>query len=250
MPLSAVFPSEFSDLLSPRGRRVLAGRDAALCGALARPACRFVAVNGLIDRKRAAACLQLLDKRMLPVMSEMADIIPPESLWGMTQNYAEQLPKTMRVQTAYLQRRRTRAYAQAEELGLLPMLRSESFAALAAVVAGRALKRKSGAQVLCYGPGDYAGPHNDHHPQEADAAKGYLDVHISLATPAVAHHWLVYASQGHLQNIANVNTLGGMTFYRLPFWHYTTPLAAKRRQEAAARRWLLLGTFLFKTPLY
>lgn len=84
---------------------------------------------------------------------------------------------------------------------------------------------------------------------EADAAKGYLDVHISLATPAVAHHWLVYASQGHLQNIANVNTLGGMTFYRLPFWHYTTPLAAKRRQEAEARRWLLLSTFSWPVQL-
>jgi hypothetical protein len=32
--------------------------------------------------------------------------------------------------------------------------------------------------------------------------------------------------------------------YRLPFWHYTTPLAAKPGAEATARRWVLLGTFL------
>jgi hypothetical protein len=32
--------------------------------------------------------------------------------------------------------------------------------------------------------------------------------------------------------------------YRLPFWHYTTPLVAKPGAEDAARRWVLLGTFL------
>ena len=121
---------------------------------------------------------------------------------------------------------------------------------MAAAVGGRALKKKRGAQALCYGAGDYAGPHNDHHPQEAEAQRGYLDVHISLATPSVAHQWLVYASEGHLQNITNVNTLGGMTFYRLPFWHYATPLAAKRAQASRARRWVLLGTFLFDKPMY
>jgi hypothetical protein len=37
--------------------------------------------------------------------------------------------------------------------------------------------------------------------------------------------------------------------YRLPFWHYTTPLIAKRGQEARARRWLLLGSFDYEPPL-
>jgi hypothetical protein len=41
-----------------------------------------------------------------------------------------------------------------------------------------------------------------------------------------------------------VNTVGGVTVYRLPFWHYTTPLMARPGQDAAARRWVLLGTFL------
>jgi len=37
--------------------------------------------------------------------------------------------------------------------------------------------------------------------------------------------------------------------YRLPFWHYTTPLLAKRGREAEARRWLLLGSFDYDPPL-
>jgi hypothetical protein len=36
--------------------------------------------------------------------------------------------------------------------------------------------------------------------------------------------------------------------YRLPFWHFTTPLAAKPGRADDARRWLLLGTFLPAGP--
>jgi len=39
---------------------------------------------------------------------------------------------------------------------------------------------------------------------------------------------------------------GLISAYRLPFWHFTTPLEAKRGQSDAARRWVLLGTFLYK----
>ena len=38
--------------------------------------------------------------------------------------------------------------------------------------------------------------------------------------------------------------MGGVTCYRLPVWHYTTPMVAKRGREGDARRWVLLGTFL------
>jgi hypothetical protein len=124
------------------------------------------------------------------------------------------------------------------------MLRSESFGAFAAAVSGRALRRRWGIQVLCYGPGDYSGPHNDHHPEDPDARDGYVDMHVTLATPGVAHQWLVYAKGGHFSEISSVNTLGGVTVYRLPFWHYTTPLVARPGAEDSARRWVLLGTFL------
>ena len=68
---------------------------------------------------------------------------------------------------------------------------------------------------------------------------------IGLATPAVASQWLVYEQDGHFSAMADVNTVGGITAYRLPFWHYTTPLQARRGREAEARRWVLLGTFLY-----
>jgi len=70
-------------------------------------------------------------------------------------------------------------------------------------------------------------------------------VHVSLSTPAVAGQSLVYESGGHFCQQIELATLGGITAYRLPLWHYTTPLQARPGQEQAARRWLLLGTFLY-----
>lgn len=80
---------------------------------------------------------------------------------------------------------------------MVGLLRSASFAAFAEVLAGRPLRRRWGIQTLCYVPGDYSGPHNDHHPEEAEAKDGYIDVHVTLATRGVAHQWLVYAHDGH-----------------------------------------------------
>jgi len=242
------FPSEFEDLLSREGRRALAGHS-PLCGALADPRRRFIAMRGLIKPRMARAAAALLSRALYDSLSSIDQPIPPEAMWEMTANYAEQLPKTARVKTAYLERRRGRAYQRAEAAGLVAMLRSVSFGAFAAALAGRDLKPRWGIQALCYGPGDYAGPHNDHHPEEPAASRGYLDVHVTLAGSGVAQQWLVYARQGHFSEVVDVATAGGITAYRLPFWHYTTPLVAKPRAKAAdARRWVLLGTFLYKRP--
>jgi hypothetical protein len=238
------FPSEFADLLTPKGRRILEGRDRDACGALLKPGQRFVALTGVLDAKKAAACRDLLESSLEKTLTPMEEPIPPESIWGMKENYEELLPKTVRVRTAMLESRRSRSWAVAERVGLVRLLRSDSFAAFAAAVSGRPLRRKWGIQLLCYGPGDYAGPHNDHHPEDAEAFDGYVDMHLTFATPAVAHQWLVYSKQGHFSQMASVNTLGGITVYRLPFWHYTTPLMARPDAEADARRWVLLGTFL------
>ena len=242
------FPGEFEDLLSREGRRVLAGAS-LLCGALADPQHRFIAAAGLIQPQKARAAAALLNRALYDSLSSIDQPIPADAMWEMTENYGEMLPKTARVKTAYLDRRRARAYKAAEAAGLLAMLRSESFGVFAAALAGRELRPRWGIQALCYGPGDYAGPHNDHHPQEAVASHGYLDMHITLAGRGVAQQWLVYARQGHFSEVVDVATAGGLTAYRLPFWHYTTPLVAKRgAAEADARRWVLLGTFLYKRP--
>lgn len=239
------FPAEFADLLTPKGTALLAGRHAQ-AGALAAPRTRFLALGGLVDARPARAVAALLDKALLPHVREMAQPIPPETIWEQTQNYAEALPKTMRQRTAHLDNARSAAFKAAQEIGLIAMLRSDSYRAFAAALAGRPLKQKYGLQAIAYGAGDYAGPHTDHHPEEPDARRGYLDMHLSFATPAVRDQYLVYAKTGHFTEMVEVTqTAGLVTAYRLPFWHYTTPLRAKPKKENDARRWVLLGTFLF-----
>ncbi|MCP3097549.1 hypothetical protein LZ198_01525 [Myxococcus sp. K15C18031901] len=242
------FPNEFADLLTPKGRRILDGKDASVTGVLLDPARRFVSLAGVVDVTKATRCRDLLDAALRETLVPMEDPIPHDSISGMTMNYMELLPKTVRVRTALLENRRTRSWKAAEQVGLVAMLHSETFAAFAAAVSGRTLRRNWGIQVLCYGPGDYSGPHNDHHPEEEEARDGYVDMHLSLTMPGVEHQYLVYEKDGHLTEMTKVSTVGGMTVYRLPFWHYTTPLLARRGAEASCRRWVLLGTFLDAAP--
>jgi hypothetical protein len=237
-------PGEFEDLLTREGRRVLAGTH-ALIGALAEPRTRFLSIDGLIDRAKAARLRGLLDRTLTATLERIDRPIPPDTIWKMREDYAETLPKATRASTIYFDRANEAGVQVARSIGLDALLRSASFHAFAEALAGRALAPKFGRQVLCYGPGDYAGPHNDHHPGNAKARKGYVDLHLSLSSPAVAHQWLVYAKAGHLSEIVPVHGAATLTAYRLPFWHYTTPLVAKPGQGMKARRWVLLGTFLF-----
>jgi hypothetical protein len=241
-----MIPTEFEDLLTPAGRRVLAGRAPGICGALADPKRRFIAIEGLVKKAAAESLRKVLEREMLPLLVPLALPIPPETIWEMEKNHEEWLPKTVRARTATLENRRARSTRRAEEIGLTGLLKSESFVAFAEAIAGRDLRRKGGQQLLCYGPGDYAGPHNDHHPEEKGYEKGYLDIHLSLSSAAVAHQYLVYAKAGHFTEMAPVSGLGTVTVYRLPFWHMTTPLTPKPGRERDARRWVLLGTFGFR----
>lgn len=241
------FPAEFEDLLSRDGRRVLAGTH-GLCGALADPRTRFVSATGLIDRRQAARLRAVLDRTLMNALRRIDRPIPPETIWEMTDDYAESLPKAVRASTVYFDSPREAGAHVARRIGLEAMLRSESLRAFAEALAGRALAGGWGRQVLCYGTGDYIGPHNDHHPRNPRARGGYVDLHLSLASPAVLHQWLVYARAGHFTEIASVADAATISAYRLPFWHYVTPLAAKAGRAHLARRWVLLGTFLYARP--
>lgn len=229
------FPAEFEDALSARGRRLLARPH---------PPGRRGAFTGLLRADLAAAAPRLLEAAVGDCLALMEEPIPPETITAATENYAERLPKTVRVRTALLSSRRSRAAQRLEAIGLLPMLRSSSFHAFAQALSGRALRRGWGTQVLCYRQGDYTGPHTDHHPEEPDARDGYVDVHLTFCNGAVAHQWLVSEQGGHLSDVTSLATRGGVTWYRLPLWHYTTPLVGRRGREDEARRWVLLGTFL------
>ena len=239
------FPAEFADLLSAKGRRILEGRDGALRGALADSSRNFVAITGAVEPRAAEAAWRLLDRTLSPHLTALAQPIPPESITGQTRNYQERLRKTVRARTAYLERGGAKPWRAAERIGLIAMTGSESFRRFVEILAGRPLAAEFGRQVLCYGPGDYAGPHTDHHPEDACAAGGYVDMHVSFAGPGVARQYLVYARDGHFSEDADVALAGGITAYRLPFWHYTTPLVAKRGRADVARRWVVLGTFLY-----
>jgi hypothetical protein len=237
------FPGEFEALLSPAGKKVLESKHRR-AGLLAKGASRFTAERGLIDSRWAKGGAALLERALADCLAPMEDAIPQWTISAMRENYAEVLPKTVRVQTALFASRRSRAWERAADIGLHALLRSQSFHAFAQALSGFRLRRGWGTQVLCYFPGDYAGPHNDHHPEEADARHGYVDLHLTFSNAGVGHQWLVYEQGGHFSQVESVAKSGTVTCYRLPIWHYATPMVARRGHEATARRWVLLGTFL------
>jgi len=145
---------------------------------------------------------------------------------------------------------RSKSLAAAREIGLAQMMESQSFFRFAEGLVGAPLSEEhQGRQVICYEPGDYSGPHNDHHPERPEAKNGFIDLHVMLSNDAVESQWLVYEERGFLSSGHDVSGTSGIAIYRLPFWHYTTPLVARRGREREARRWLLLGSFDYATPL-
>lgn len=236
------FPAEFSDLLNENGLRVLRGAsaNARLFNGSGR---YFAAFDNMIDPAVTDDCMRLLDEHVRESLVIEERKIPPESITEMTENYEERLNKTIHIKTAFFRRRTSRSYQAAEKIGLLRMLKSDSFARFAEALSGLKLNPDRCLQLSCYEHGDYAGPHNDHHPELETYRDGFIDFHVMFSNSAVAHHYLVYEEDGHFSKMVNVNMKGGISIYRLPFWHYTTPLMAKRGRETEARRYLLLGSF-------
>jgi hypothetical protein len=243
------FPSDFDDLLNARGRRLLADPP-QLEALLAKRRTPIVLLENVIDGGVARDCIRLLDSAIYPELRRMHTPIPAEALIGMRRNYSERLPKTVRVKTATFNSRRSRMLEVSTEIGLAGMLQSPSFTRLAQSVTSPPLRTdRPGRQVICYEAGDYSGPHNDHHPQRREARNGFIDLHIMFSNDDVASQWLVYEDRGFLSAAHDVSSRAAIAIYRLPFWHYTTPLVAKPRREASARRWLLLGSFDYDPPL-
>jgi hypothetical protein len=237
------FPGQFSDLLTPYGMRVLGGQVQEAVSLFCAKPHYFVNLDRIIDKRKARACSELLDKHLYTHLALEQGRIRPESISEMRYNYDESLNKTMRVKTAFFRRRTSSAYKAAEQTGLIQMMRSESFVRFAEVVSGLRLNRVWEIQVSCYGHGDYVGPHNDHHPENELMRRGFIDLHVMFTNDAVAHQYLVYEEKGHFSREVDINKQGSISVYKLPFWHYTTPLAGKKGREQEARRWLLLGTF-------
>jgi hypothetical protein len=243
------FPQEFDELLSRRGKRLLADPP-QLEALLGRRRTPIVFFEDVIDRKIASECIRLLDDSLYPLLRRMHRPIPREVLTQMKENYAEKLPKTMRVRTATFNSRRSKALDVAEQIGLSAMMSSRSFLRLAQAVTRSNLRADWwGRQVICYEAGDYSGPHNDHHPEEPVTRKGFVDLHVMFSNEGVGQQLLVYEQRRFLSAAHDVSRYPSIAVYRLPFWHYTTPLVARPGCERTARRWLLLGTFDYDPPL-
>lgn len=243
------FPTELDDLLTPAGRRLLADPP-QLEALIAQKRSPIVVLENVIADGVARECIRLLDEAMYPALRRMYYPIPKNALKGMKHNYSERLPKTVRVRTATINSGRSKALDAARECGLAQMMFSKSFRNLAQSVTKPPLREDWWArQVICYDTGDYSGPHNDHHPERPEAKNGFIDLHIMFSNDDVASQSLVYEDRGYLSAVHEVSSRAAIAIYRLPFWHYTTPLMARRGREATARRWLLLGSFDYDPPL-
>lgn len=244
-----MFPHQFADLLNARGRKLLE-EPPQFDVFRKRGATPIVVLSDLIDDAVAKKCIRALDDAFYPILKWMRTPIPREAITGMKKNYSDTLKKTVRVKTATLNSRKSYALDAGRRVGLSQMMESESFLRFAEVIVGAPLSKKQwGRQVICYEQGDYSGPHNDHHPESEVARNGFVDLHIMFSNDAVQSQWLVYEERGYLSQAHEVATRSGIAVYRLPFWHYTTPLVGRPGREHQARRWLLLGSFDFDPPL-
>lgn len=206
--------------------------------------------DSVIDADVADECVRLLDEAVYPKLRRLHTPIARESLTEMKENYGEALSKTVRIKTATINSGKSKALDGARECGLDVMMHSKSFRRIAQAVTSHALREDWWArQVICYESGDYSGPHNDHHPERPEARNGFIDFHVMFSNAAVAHQLLVYEEGRFLTKAREVTQQPSIAVYRLPFWHYTTPLLAREGHESRARRWLLLGSFDYDPPL-
>lgn len=236
------FPAEFKDLLNASGRRILSKAE-AMPQFSSRQQTPIAVLPNVISTECVRQCVRLLDDTMYPVLQPMQDPIPRASITAMTENYGEKLGKTLRLKTAIFSDGNSRASRLARSIGLPDTMGSESLRAFVEAVTGYRLGDACGTQVICYESGDYSGPHNDHHPEDEHLRKGYIDTHIMFSNASVEAQWLVYEKKGYFSEATDVSGPSAIAIYRLPFWHYTTPLIPRHRKQETARRWLVLASF-------
>ena len=237
------FPAEFRDLL--RGRQ----RERSQAENSLREGGEHVAWFPHALRPDATKMgVTLLERHMQPYLRTESGPIPPTSITSMRSNYTERLSKTLRNRSFSLNDERSKTFAAASRIGLPQMMGSSSLRRFAEAVSGYQLEAEPGLQVICYRPGDYVGPHNDHHPEEPHLRHGYVDLQITLCNSGVGRQYLLYENNGYFNAVVNVAVDSGVSVSLLPFWHQVTPMEAKRGREQMARRWLLLVSFVIDWP--
>jgi hypothetical protein len=195
-----------------------------------------------VSPSKLATLTDFMDRRLASHLRMLRSPIPKDIIRKLKVNYSESLPKTMRVRTADLDAKSGKAKRVAASLGLIAALKSDQLRQFGERVTRKKLQPDPACQVICYEPGDYSGPHTDHHPEQRELRDGYIDIHIMLSSPKVASQLLVYERrQGMLNEVEEIGRGMSIAVYQLPFWHYTTPMLA--RPGVDARRWLLLASY-------
>ena len=230
------FPIEFSELVNKR--RYTQARSSARL--LRGDKLRVIWFPLLMDHPLVNASIHLLNRNLGAFLKPWDVPICPSTITAMKVNFSELLPKTVRNQTVILNNSRSPAYAAARRIGLTRMLGSESLHKFAEEISGFSLDHDPGFQVIQYRTGDYIGPHNDHHPEDANLREGYVDLQITLTNEAVERQLFMYEDNGYLNQTVNVGIRSGVSISILPFWHQVSPLEAKPGMEQRAQRWVLL----------
>ena len=235
--MKRVFPKEFSDLLNKKGLLILAGnadgqRDK-----------RIAVVQNIIRSEYVEVLVKEMEQQLYPLLKNYYAPIPEDLIRKMRKNYSEKLGKSMKMKSAEMNAKNSLAYKKGVEMGLVAMLNSQSYKRMGEELLGAKFGESNGNQVICYRHGDYVSPHNDHHPEDANSRKGYFDIQFMLSNKYVKYQWLVYEKNGFLNSMADISTPSGISVYRLPFWHYTTPMISHQGKQQEARRWLLLHSF-------
>jgi hypothetical protein len=229
------FPAELEDLLSPRGRRVLAGKDAGPAQALSDR--RAVILSGLLDAKRAKQVPALLQRAFEAVLTPFATTAPP-ALTATHQSGQERLPAIARGARAELG---TPAAAErAHQIGLTALLTSASCRAFCERLAGGALPDGAADAVQLYRAFDYDGPRTGHRRGEVRVRYRAFELELGFATAGVTRQLAVHESDGHLESVGAVALQGGVIARLLPLWHYATPLETRSAREC---RWVIRRTF-------
>jgi hypothetical protein len=250
------WPAEFSELLNAQGR-VLLEQPAPLSQfAMDNAQTPYVNLRELLTPQARAGCLDLLEQRW-PVMQGHREEHPlrPADQCNPDLDYISG-PYNSRLYHMYCpiavdegDEDFTRFFV---ESGLLAMCRSDSMRRFAEAITGYQLlqNQRSGVLVICYGANDYLSMHNDvKWPQTAgwvDSAEpiAYVDLHLSFATDAAEQQYLVIQQGAFCNRIMGGKPVNGtVSVYRLPFWHYATPLIPAAGREDHCRRWIVMANY-------
>lgn len=232
-----LFPKEFSDLLNKTGEAILNRPVNSSNGS------RLEVVPGIVKDKYVHSIIKALDTKVYPVLKKYDSPIRPEWYTATKKNFTERLGKTMKFQSIMFNTRNTPSYKLAEDIGLIGMLRSESYKKMGEVMMNRRFGARVGNQAICYEDGGYVSPHMDYFPEFPHLKRGYYDIHLMFSNKQVKHQWLVYERDGFLNHTTDISVPSAIAVYHLPFWHYTTPLMPVNDKKGGARRWLLLASF-------